>query len=381
MKGFERHAGLWSGLVLAGLFLANLAIPTTDVLEYAHYARAALAHPGQAWPREYPAPALGVFLMPLLLPWGYRPAFMTLSGLACLALLSLSTGDREETIGWRRRTALYLVLATGFIVLQRYDIFAALCAFLALLHARDGHWRGAWGWSLLGVWLKIFPAIFWPLWLVAEWRQSGRWRWDRALVGAALAMAPVMLLWIGKGSVTWVSFFVHRPPNVGSLPGDLAAVLTGDYRYRVAFGALDVTTRLANIFVVVGELGAIGVGLAVLIAVGRGRLDVEAGALLLLLTLILSAKVFSPQYFVWLAPFLALYGTDWRFVTAAVLTTCAFPLSYLFPHDWIGHYRVIGFLAQNVFLLWGAGHFVRLQAGRTPPAGLGGAFGFLGKRL
>ena len=93
--------------------------------------------------------------------------------------------------GWDTRAAgrliIYLALGAVMVVAGRYDIFATLAAFLSLRAAKRDRWSAAWTWSAIGFALKLFPAAFWPVFLIAEWRRSGR--------------IPLRRLWWMAGSV------------------------------------------------------------------------------------------------------------------------------------------------------------------------------------
>jgi hypothetical protein len=74
-----------------------------------------------------------------------------------------------------------------------------------------------------------------------------------------------------------------------------------------------------------------------------------------MLALIIPARVFSPQYLIWLIPFLAVLGETaflvrWLFLAACVATTVLFPFAY----SELGHFHwwAIGVLnLRNALLL------------------------------
>nr|MDA8194429.1 hypothetical protein [Thermaerobacter sp.] len=282
-------------------------------------------------------------------------------------------GDAAATAGRRHRLAVYLLLATAFISFQRYDIFAAIPAFLGVRAAERGRWRAAWTWSLLGVWLKLYPVVFWPLWLVAEWRERGRWRWDRLAAGAALAIMPTVAVTLSGTGGHWVGFLVNRPANLGSVPGDLAAVLTGNYRYRMTYGAYVVNAVLAGPLSLLADGLGMAVMAVVLARVARGRMSLRAGGVMVLWTLILSSKVFSPQYLIWVAPLMADFDLDWRWLLGAFWTTLAFPLAYLAPSgSWILVHRADWYFIQDIFLVWGLAVFFRRETRSAVAGEMGG---------
>jgi hypothetical protein len=353
----RRIASVIASLLVLGLWvaLAVMRPPGPDLQEYAAYAAQALVHPLTAWPREYPPPALGVFLLPRLLPLPYPTAFTLLAALAYGGLLLLRPGPAPASFDWRFRLLTYTLYGASFVVLRRYDVFAVLPATAAVLAAREGHWRRAWILSLVGAWLKVYPVVFWPVFLAAEWAESRRLRLDR-LVGAGCALAaPTVFaaLYAGPAGWSWLAYLADRPPNLGSFAGDLAAVVTGDWHYRFAYGSLVVTVPLAGLVAM-----GMAVGGAILLTmlvrrVARGELGVERAVLAAVLTLVLASKVFSVQYVLWVIPLFALVGSDPVWLLAALLVTWEYPLSYLVAlGPEILRLRALWALGANLGFLW-----------------------------
>ena len=103
-----------------------------DVAEYEHYAHAALQAPlFHRLPLEYPAPALAVFILPLLLQFSYPWAFALLAGIVLLFLVTSYDGPDNAGIDVdaARRLVVYLAVGATCLFTGRYDIFAAAAAF------------------------------------------------------------------------------------------------------------------------------------------------------------------------------------------------------------------------------------------------------------
>src|SRR5579864_5324596 len=148
---------LW---VMAAVVTVTL-LKRGDVKEYMQYAHGALHAPlFHRLPNEYPAPALAVFLLPLLVPIPYPWAFALLAGVALVVLVTSYEGSGIP--GWDVRSAgrliIYLALGTVMVLAGRYDVFATAAAFLAVRAARGERWAAAWTWSSIGFALKLFPA-------------------------------------------------------------------------------------------------------------------------------------------------------------------------------------------------------------------------------
>ena len=140
--GGDAALALW---VMAAAVSTTLLHPF-DVLEYERYAHAALHAPlFHRFPLEYPAPALVLFLVPLVLPLSYPWAFAVLVAIALVVLVT--SYERAGLPGWDTRAAgrliIYLALGAVMVVAGRYDIFATLAAFMALRAAKHDRWGPA----------------------------------------------------------------------------------------------------------------------------------------------------------------------------------------------------------------------------------------------
>jgi hypothetical protein len=336
--------------------LSTLIIVPTDVAEYAHYAYQALAHPGLEWPREYPPPALAVFLLPLVLPLAYGWAFPLLAGGALAALAGV--GFRRLGDAWVKRTLLYLLLGAASLVTGRYDIFPAGLLAVGVMAAEQGRWNRAWAATTLGAALKVFPVVAWPILLVAEWRSRGRIAWSRpALASAALAGLWALPRAWGVSDWGWLGFLSRRPPNVGSLAGQLTALLDPRFSMYASYGSVDVVGRPMDLVsAVLAALGVAGVA-GIYLLYGRGRLETPQAVILVLSAVILGSKVFSVQYLIWLIPLWAWYPVSRLRVLAALLNTVSYPLmfSLYVGNRWtLGPWLLASLAARNLALLAGA---------------------------
>jgi len=336
---------------------ACLWIRPSDVHEYQRYADHALKWPlFHAWPHEYPMLSLAVFLLPRILPLAYRWGFAVVTGVCLWVLLARSQGNPA----WERRLIIYLAVGTLGLFAGRYDIFPAVAAFFAIEAGQKQRFGGAWAWSILGFLLKLFPAVLWPALLVAEWRTSGRWRWDRLLagLGAGLASVGVQALFSQHAAFSSYRYFLHRPLQLGSLAAGLSALLqAGHFRLITSFGSINVVTSPGHVVALLITLFSVLTGLGVLVLAGQGRIDLRTSSLALLTLLILSSKVFSAQYLIWLIPFWAGYVWRWQWLTASFLTTLGYPVCFLLAHDlgviWL-HWALWIDFCRDGFLLWGS---------------------------
>ncbi|AUW95000.1 MAG: glycosyltransferase 87 family protein [Sulfobacillus thermotolerans] len=348
----KRHVWIaYLAFVATELWL-SVHFPEADVAEYHRYAVAATTYPWfHHWPREYPALSLFIFLLPLLLPVGYRIAF-AIWALAALGVM-LWRGMSHHGPVWGIRLLGYLAVGTTGLFAQRYDIFAALAALLAIDYALRQKWRLAWAFSVIGFLLKLFPAVFWPVFLIQEWRQTGRWRWDRLAysVGTGLVVVGFQALGAAHQAFTSYRYLLDRPVEIGSLAASVTAMIAHPHLFY-AFGSIDVEAHgLAHGVGVFLTVTGVVAWLAVFYQQYRGRLELVPAVTYTLGILLLTTKVFSAQYLIWLAPLLAMRRGNGFLVASYALTSVGYPIGYAIPGmmPWV----VYIFAARNLLLAAG----------------------------
>jgi len=366
---------LW---VMAAVVSGTLLRPY-DVLEYERYAHAALHTPLlHRLPMEYPAPALAVFLLPLLLPFSYAWAFAALVG---IVLVVLVTGYQSSGLaGWDARSAgrliIYLALGAVMVLTGRYDIFAAAAAFWSLREARRHHWSAAWTWSSVGFVLKLFPAAFWPVFLIAEWRRHGRVPLRRLwwMAGSGFVLVGVPALLDHGAALNVAHYYLHRPTEDGSLPAGLSVLLDWHGTQWVStFHSVNVVSPLTGGLSTGFELAGVGVCVWVWYQQARGRLPLEAACLATLTFVMLGSKVLSVQYLIWLMPLWALYRLRVTWLLAATANLVVFPyvisatgFGYL-PEHAFAVSLTLTFFARDILIAVGTGAWLRATLRATEP--------------
>jgi hypothetical protein len=301
-----------------------------DVTEYDLYAHAALHSPiFHRFPLEYPAPAIAVFLLPLLLPITYRWALAFFAGVV-LSVLALSYRDVDEDVDVEtaRRFIVYMTLGAVMVLADRYDLFAAACAFLGLRGACRGKWTSAWTWVSVGFLLKLFPGCMWPILFIGEWRASGKLPVRRLLwiLGSLILIAGVPALLNEHAALNSLHYYLRRPTEIGSLPAGISLLLDWHaWNYISSFKSINASgplvAPLTLIFQVCAVLGLVGVWWMQ----AKERLSIDAACLASITLVVLGTKVFSVQYIMWLIPFWALYRVRVSWLFAALLGTILFP--------------------------------------------------------
>ncbi len=177
------------------------------------------------------------------------------------------------------------------------------CALLAWSRRRPG-WAGVL--LGLGVATKFYPVVLLiPLGALC-WR-TGRWReYGRLVAGGLVSWLVVDLpVWIGapSGFGYFYSFSEHRNTEFNSLWYALDYALYGTSR-------LISTGRVNLVSTLIFAAAAVGVVVVALRAPRRPRLGQLC--FLTVVAFVLTNKVYSPQYVLWILPFAVLARPRWR---------------------------------------------------------------------
>ena len=336
-RAFRLVARRWMGitilapvLVAIGMDLA-LTIPS-DATIYRHYAHQALASPlFHTLPKEYPAAALLLFLVPLLLPLHYVAGFALVAALATVVLLLCSDGLAPFP-GWSRRVAIYLLVSAAALVFTRYDVFPALATFLAIDAARRDKWRRVWGWTVVGGLLKLFPLILVPGFLLAEHARTGRWPLRRVLAAGApfVVVAGVQNAFAPGSAFSPLLYEARRGFEIESIAGGLT-LLTDPLHVKWFFryGSWEIFGNYHSLISLVTTIAMIACLILVWRLTAKGFLSIEASSLATISLAIFGDKAFSPQYIIWLVPLWAYWPLRRGWLTAAALTTLVWPFLFI----------------------------------------------------
>ena len=346
------------------LFVAACAVPDgglfraarfRDVHLYQRYTEALLnGHvPYRDFFMEYPPGALAVFVPPAAATHShYNAAFkglMALCGAIALVLVALVLVRLRASVT-RMWIAVLLVAASpvalGPISLNTYDAWPALLtvAALALLLAR----REVLALALLGLAFaaKVYPVVLLPVALVWTWRTRGRrtaLAAAGAFVGVALVVVLPFLVLAPHGLVESFRTQAVRGLQIESLGAQLlvAADHLGLYSVTVAHH-----TRGAVTYDLRGSLpqtlGALSSALQVVAVLGvawlygRGRDDgrrLVAAFAAAVAGFLAFTRFFSPQYLVWLVPFVPLLD--------GAAAWCLLAVALVLDQVWFFHYRSI----------------------------------------
>jgi len=366
-------------VVMRRISVAIWRLPNGDVVEYHTYALAFWTqHPlFHSFPTEYPPLAILPFTTTLLPPLAdYQSVFTYWMG--ALVLLGyagyLRFSDRKRALAF----FIYIVVGAAATVVERFDIVPALVTLAALWATQRRHFAGAYILLALGVLLKLYPIFLVPLVALEQWRAlvtsadvaqletpaliawpSGKrltpiavigeagyaalhfWRarifW-RVMEGIGLCLGVVALGFVvalvlnPAGALSGFQYAGDRPLQVESTPATLLWLGTffGLPAQPVfSFVSLNYVGPLDGLLKPLSTAAVAGGCLWVYWRLARGRLTLAQSFLACLAVVIVANKIFSPQYLIWIIPFVAeVEGFDGAWLLICALTTTIFPYLY-----------------------------------------------------
>ena len=376
--GAGKRSALIVGSIAAVLFLASWATihhgfytkhQIVDTPLYQHYGDWIMDGnvPYRNFSLEYPPGALPAFVLPAIGnstsvepsaatvgPYRVRSAYrrnfelmMELCGLAAIALLAvglLRLGASNGRIALSLGLAAVSPLLLGSVLLSRFDLWPtaiALAALVAILTDRD--WIG---FGLLGAATaaKIFPVVLLPIGIVWVWKRAGK----RELVSClgiylavlAACFAPFAIA-APHGLVHSFAVQLNRPLQIESLGaavlvglhhvfGLAASVKNGSGSQNLVSSGSDVVAWVQTALQALALLG-------VWAWFARGEANRERlvrASAAAIVAFVAFGKVLSPQYLIWLCPFILLVlgrrglATSALLALSLVLTQLWFPYRY-----------------------------------------------------
>ncbi|MDO5670628.1 MAG: DUF2029 domain-containing protein [Corynebacterium sp.] len=344
---------VWLGWVLSRLVLARLLIGSPMPFGDVHYYHVGLWGTDPTAMLEYPD--AGVWPVRLL-GWITTPditAFLAgfvvmcvLIDAAFLALVLRFGGQRRFVAGW---FWVFFGVATGHVLWLRLDLFPGiLVAAAAALLLRHPALASA---VLAGAAaVKLWPAVL-AAGLVGGMRRVGTWLRVGSFFAALAVLAGITGLTSGLDRLlSPLSYQGDRGIQIESLaatpfliaahenPGGYWMGFAESRSFEIAGPGTATAVQVADFAMIAVLVAAFGWALWQLFADRWHPLPAVAFMLTMVLLLIVSNKVFSPQYIVWIGPLLAvcLTLTRSRLVSAmAILTVFAAALGlYVFPYNY-----------------------------------------------
>jgi Glycosyltransferase family 87 len=301
---------------------------------------------------EYPPAALPAELLPAYFPWSYATSFAVLMG-ACGAGCIAAAASALRAIGAAPERTWAALFATGVSPLvlgslfdTRFDLWPTLLAVgaaAALVRDRPILSGGLLG---LGFAAKLWPVVLVPIAVVHLWRRGGSAAARAAVAAFVVAAAACFLPFAVLAPNGLHAMFVDqldRPLQVESLGAAvlMAAHHAGHHPLSTitSHGAQALTGRgtglAADLSGALEILSVVGIWL-----VFARKRDVAGESTLLASAAAVSAlvafdKVLSPQYLIWLVPFVPLArGRHGIAASGLLLLALGLTQTYFPAHYW-----------------------------------------------
>lgn len=336
--------------------------------------------PLHALPLEYPPLTLLVFTPALLARLAYYQvvfAILMVFVAAFIYWLLLRYGPRGSWLAF----AFFMLIGAYATAEGRFDLVPAALTLLCVIAAERKYWRYAYIALAFGFLLKIYPVLLLPALFIAEQRDAQRlylpaqrispatlpreiwkallgarhWRWKNTLIflGVIVAVTAAFALLDFRGAVlSQLNYFENRPVQVESTSSTLLFLATR-FGYPVqivyTFGSINMLSALGGPVALVFEALFVLGYLYTIFLQWRGKLDMLQAFIVILLVFIVTGKVFSPQYLIWLIPLLVYGGAYNRFwlITwslVSLLTTLVYPFLYTLTPDGLVAPYIPGFI-------------------------------------
>jgi hypothetical protein len=327
-----------------------------DTPIYAHYAgmmKRGLI-PYRDFAEVYPPLALPMFLLPGLFAGAsfsvYTQLFeleMLACGIAAVGLATFVLVDQRPQL--RRLIAGVAIgglmpVLMGSVILSRYDLWPTALTVAAVVALWIGSTRTGFAFLGLGFAAKAFPVVILPIALIYAWRNDGRRRALQCLGVFLVAVLAWFLPFVfASPHGVWASIANQsgRPLQIESLGATIwlfaHQVLGTHLHVYFTHGSDNLDghppMQFASVMSVIQAVAIVGVW--IVYAAGKAtkeRLLVAATAAVC--AFIVFDRVLSPQYLIWIVPFVVLVGGARGFLAAGLLllalglTQTWFPWNY-----------------------------------------------------
>jgi uncharacterized membrane protein len=364
-------------IILPLLFYTVYKTPYSSLGIYFDYASRVMCGniPYQDFIMEYPPFAMFFFILPRLFNTSfdvYTVIFQ--AGIFLFDLLGLfliyRIAQRTGKAPWKMLTVYTIaILAIGPIIFKQYDIFPAIMVLLSLYCFWIGQHKTSWVILALATMTKIYPVVIAPIFLLYYVRNHHYQRiWQGILVFIATSMVVVLPFIAADpgGLLSFMDYHTERGMQLESTYSSftLIAGKLGWISTQLGFsaGSWNITGPLAD---TLSTLSTVTLLFFLLMSYwfiysriqpGNSRiLDLGTYSLLAIAVFLISNKVLSPQYLIWLIPLIPLMCgmryTIWVvFAVIGALTYYIFPLHYV-ELIYLETWPIAILLVRNILLI------------------------------
>jgi hypothetical protein len=243
-----------------------------------------------------------------------------------------------------------LIVAVGPIIVASYDIIPAVMTLVALYFFLEERNNWAWTFAGLGFMTKIFPAVIVPFFVIYLWRRK---EYKQIFYGVAILIALVAALsipWLVlnmKGYSIVLIYELQRGLHSETIYGSILLLgkvlgvgkLGGIYNY----GSWNLTSPLADILAQLSFYVTIALLLFGYFQYWRNSREKETTSdaanilkfsAVSIFLLIVSGKVLSMQYLVWLIPLLPFVRGRWQISVIAAFAVAGIFSQFIYPYNY-----------------------------------------------
>ncbi len=317
---------------------------------------------------EYPPFALFFFILPRLFTAKYLTyAILYQTEVIIFLIIGLwifyDISRRLDRQPWKLMTVYTLgVLAIGPITGNQFDVFPAILVLLALYLFWLNRHIAAWAFLALATLTKIFPAVIAPLFLIYYLRnRQNRLIWQGLLTFALVSLAILLPFLIISPTSLWSLYEYHAQRGIQiettySSAFTLAHLLGWvNVKASFNFGAWNIVGAPENVIAGVSTflllIFLVSTYWYVYFRNHSGQINIMTlgtYSFLIILIVLITSKILSPQYLIWLVPLLPLVVGKWRYAVW-VMFPIAGALTYvLFPHI---YRQLINFTTTAIIVL------------------------------
>lgn len=272
--------------------------------------------------------------------------FFDLIGLYVIYLIARRLGKAP----WKLMTVYTIcILAIGPIVGQQYDIFPAVLTLLAVYYFWRGEHDACWALLALGTLTKFYPVVIAPIfWLYYLKNRQYKKIGLSLLVSAVIVLvivAPFMILG-SESIINLIKYHAQRGIQLESTYSAFLLLANSLGLIHVSwvfnYGSINLVSPVAN---ALAKASTYITALALLLTYwfiwgrmkpGKSQFTrLGAYSLLSIEVVLITSKVLSPQYLIWLVPLFPLLFGQWRYHLAAIFAIIGILTYFIFPVDYI----------------------------------------------
>jgi uncharacterized membrane protein len=241
------------------------------------------------------------------------------------------------------------ILAIGPISAQQYDLFPAIMVLFSLYYFWIGKHKLSWALLALGTMTKLFPAVIAPIYLIYYIRNHEYKNAYSGLITLGVICLVIVLPFLITGPDiirNLAGFHAQRGIQLESTYSSFLLALDQlgltSVKLTFNFGSWNVASPVAD---VLAKASTYLLGIFLLAAYwfiysrmkpGKSQFSrIGTYSLLVLGIVLITSKILSPQYLIWIVPLFPLVFNRWRYTLLSILVVTGAMTYYIFPRNYL----------------------------------------------